>query len=81
MFKKGRARTRTLRPVPKNCPFCAGDTNPTVSEVDGLKRYVSERGKILAHTRTGICSKHQRRLARAIKHARHLALLPFVNRA
>lgn len=76
-----RNRPRTLRPVPKNCPFCAQDTVPLYSDIETLRRYISERGKILAHTRTGICSKHQRAVATAIKHARHLSLVPFINRA
>ena len=79
MYKK--PRTRPLRPVPKNCPFCANDTSPRFDEIDSLKRYITERGKILAHTRTGICSRHQRAIAKVVKHARHLALLPFINRA
>lgn len=66
------------RIVPRNCPFCNNDLEPDFRELETLRHYVSERGKILAHTRTGICSKHQRSVARAIKHARHLALLPFI---
>ena len=42
-----------------------------------LRRYVTERGKIRSRRKTGTCAKHQRRLAVAIKRARHLALLPF----
>jgi len=65
------------RPVPTNCPYCQTNTMPDFKAVDTLMRYVSERGRLQAHTRTGICSKHQRFVARAIKYARHLALLPF----
>ena len=67
--------------VPKNCPFCKEKTEPNYRGVDVLRRYISERGKILAHMRTGVCSKHQRHIAEEIKHARHLALLPFITRA
>jgi len=42
-----------------------------------LRRYISDRGKILPRRRTGTCAKHQRALAMAVKRARHLALLPF----
>ena len=45
--------------------------------VDMLRRYVTDRGKIRPRRQTGTCSKHQRGLATAIKRARHLALLPF----
>ena len=43
-----------------------------------LKRYISERGKILPRRITGNCAKHQRALTVAIKRARHLALMPYV---
>jgi small subunit ribosomal protein S18 len=42
-----------------------------------LRRYLTERGKIRPRRQTGTCAKHQRSLARAIKRARHLALIPF----
>ncbi|MFC2016670.1 30S ribosomal protein S18, partial [Chloroflexota bacterium] len=45
---------------------------------DKLRSYISDRGKIEPRRRTGTCAKHQRILARAIKRARHLALLPYV---
>jgi len=73
-------RFQKLRPVPKNCPFCKNETVPEFQDVETLAKYISERGKILAHTRTGLCSKHQKRVTQAIKQARHLSLLPFVNR-
>ncbi len=46
---------------------------------EGLRRYVSETGKIKPRRQTGNCARCQRELAREIKRARHLALLPFVN--
>lgn len=66
--------------VPKNCPFCKEKYNPYYREIEVLRKYVSERGKILSHLRTGVCSKHQRKIAQQIKYARDLALMPFVNR-
>ena len=59
--------------------FCA-DHVKTIDykEVEKLRRYVSDRAKIEPTRRTGVCAKHQRVLAVAIKRARHLALLPFV---
>jgi small subunit ribosomal protein S18 len=60
------------------CQFCAENTTHIdYKQVDLLKRYVSEGGKIRSRRETGTCAKHQRMLARAIKRARHLALLPF----
>ena len=62
----------------KVCVFC-GDKNDEIDYkgVNKLKRYVSERGKILPRRITGNCAKHQRALTVAIKRARHLALMPY----
>ncbi len=65
--------------VARNCQFCKEKKEPTFKEVAMLSRYISERGRILSHDRTGVCSKHQRAMATAIKQARHLAILPFVS--
>lgn len=68
------------RPRRKVCAFCVDKVeNIDYKEVDKLKKYTSERGKILPRRTTGTCSKHQRLLTRAIKRARYLALLPYVN--
>ncbi|MBI5448777.1 30S ribosomal protein S18 [Candidatus Gottesmanbacteria bacterium] len=80
MQRKNRFQKRE-RPVAKNCPFCKGKTDPDYKDSGALSRYMSERGKILGMSRTGICSKHQRAVTHAIKLARHVALLPFVVRA
>ena len=74
MRKKGGMRRRK-----KVCVFC-GDKNGVIDykDVNKLKRYVSERGKILPRRITGNCAKHQRKLTTAIKRARHLALLPYI---
>ena len=72
--------TRT-RYVPKRrvCIFCS-DKVEVIDYKDPVKlrRYISDRGKIEPRRRTGTCARHQRVLARAIKRARHLALLPYV---
>ena len=62
----------------KVCVFC-GDKNGVIDykDVAKLKRYVSERGKILPRRITGNCAKHQRALTVAIKRARHVALMPY----
>jgi small subunit ribosomal protein S18 len=67
---------------PKICQFCA-DKNVTIDykQVDMLRRYITEEGKIRPRRQTGTCARHQRVLAREIKRARHLALLPFVGEA
>ena len=47
-------------------------------DADALRRYTTERGKILPRRITGTCAKHQRELAKAIKRARSICLLPYV---
>ncbi len=62
----------------KVCVFC-GEKSGEIDykDVNKLKRYVSERGKILPRRITGNCAKHQRALTVAIKRARHIALMPY----
>lgn len=68
-----------VRP-PRACPFCTQKMNYIdYKQVDLLRRFVTDRGKIKARRKVGTCAKHQRRLAVAIKRARHVALLPFVS--
>ena len=64
---------------PKICQFCA-DKNIVIDykQVDMLRRYVTEDGKIRPRRQTGTCARHQRSLAREIKRARQIAMLPFV---
>lgn len=66
--------------VPKECYFCTSEKTPWYSDTASLNKFVSDRGKIIVRTRSGLCAKHQRRLTSAVKHARHLALMPFVGR-
>lgn len=63
----------------KVCVFCGkGNNEIDYKDVAKLKKYVSERGKILPRRITGNCAKHQRALTVAIKRARHIALMPYV---
>lgn len=80
MPKKQVKRQKKVIAVAKNCPFCKEGKNPDYMDVKTLQKYVTERGKILSAAKTGICSLHQRRVTTAVKHARHLALLPFMQR-
>ncbi|MBI4129992.1 30S ribosomal protein S18 [Candidatus Roizmanbacteria bacterium] len=75
-----RMTQRPPRPVPTNCRFCNHKEEPTYRKWEILASFVSERGKIIPKSRTGLCSRHQRHVADAVKRARHLALLPFVVR-
>ena len=72
-FKRSGVRRRK-----KVCVFCGEKAQPIdYKNVAVLKKYVSERGKILPRRVTGTCAEHQRELTLAIKRARHVALLPY----
>ncbi|MDR2019579.1 MAG: 30S ribosomal protein S18 [Treponema sp.] len=62
----------------KVCKFCTQKLKSDYKDADVLRRFITERGKILPRRITGTCAKHQRTLALAIKRARIIALLPFV---
>jgi small subunit ribosomal protein S18 len=64
----------------KICYFCAEKKVADYKNIELLERFISEQGKILPRRVTGNCAKHQRSLAIAIKRAREVALLPYVNR-
>ncbi|MBU2700644.1 small subunit ribosomal protein S18 [Sporomusaceae bacterium BoRhaA] len=71
-------RERGRKPKKKVCSFCV-DKIQTIDykDVPRLRRYTTERGKILPRRISGNCAKHQRQLTTAIKRARNIALLPF----
>jgi small subunit ribosomal protein S18 len=63
------------------CFFCSQNLNDIdYKEVDLLRRFVSSQAKVIDPQHTGICAKHQRKLAQAIKRARFMALLPYVRK-
>lgn len=63
----------------KKCPFtAAGIKEIDYKDVETLHKFITERGKILPRRITGVSAFHQKKLALAIKRARHVALLPFV---
>jgi len=66
-----------MRRRKKVCVFCGKDNVIDYKDTAKLKRYVSERGKILPRRITGNCARHQRALTVAIKRARHVALMPY----
>jgi small subunit ribosomal protein S18 len=62
----------------KPCPYCKDKIEYVdYKDVTGLRRFVSERGKIRSRRITGACRRHQSQIARAVKRARELALLPY----
>ena len=75
MANEQRVRPRKRRKV---CAFCVDKvTSIDYKDTAKLRRYLSERGKILPRRMTGTCAAHQRQLTEAIKRARHIALLPY----
>ena len=64
----------------KVCAFCADKIEHIdYKDVSRLRKFVSERSKILPRRITGTCAKHQRQLTVAVKRARHIALLPYIS--
>lgn len=76
-----RANPRTSaepRVTPKVCIFCAQDVaSPEPEDADALRRFLSPQAKILPRRKTGVCAKHQRQVARAIKQAREIGYLSY----
>lgn len=75
------ARRRPVHRKKKVCAFCSSAEGAGVidyKDTAKLKKYISERGKILPRRVTGTCAMHQRELTTAIKRARHIALLPYM---
>ena len=71
-------RDRSRRPRKKVCSFCVDKVeNIDYKDAAKLRRYTTERGKILPRRISGNCAKHQRQVTVAIKRARNIALLPF----
>jgi small subunit ribosomal protein S18 len=71
----------TVTTKPKNCAFCVNNVKEIdYKDIQTLKKFVSSYAKIVPRKRSGVCSKHQRKLALAIKRARIMSLMPFTNK-
>ena len=69
---------RRFKPRKRICSFCADKTEKIdYKDINKLKKYVNDRGKILPRRISGNCAKHQRELTIAVKRARQVALLPY----
>jgi len=76
---KKKAAKKERKPKRKVCSFCVDKvTDVNYKDVTRLRRFISERGKILPRRISGNCAKHQRALTIAVKRARFIAFLPFV---
>lgn len=79
MPEKNEKPIRARRSKKKVCVFCVDKVaNIDYKDTAKLRRYITERGKIVPRRISGNCAKHQRQLTEAIKRARQIALLPFV---
>lgn len=79
MAERSERPQRARRPKKKVCMFCVDKVEYIdYKDTAKLRRYVTERGKIVPRRISGNCAKHQRQLTTAIKRARQIALLPFV---
>ncbi|MAF13623.1 MAG: 30S ribosomal protein S18 [Parcubacteria group bacterium] len=66
---------------PRDCHFCKSNVNHIdYKDTQTLRRFISSYSKIVPRKRSGVCAKHQRKLATAIKRARIMALLPFTTK-
>jgi small subunit ribosomal protein S18 len=79
MMKRRMVRRRVILRKGK-CPFCQERKTPDYKDSTTLRRLITDRGRIVDRGRSGVCAKHQRKLAREIKRARYLALLPFMSK-
>ncbi|MDR1438927.1 MAG: 30S ribosomal protein S18 [Clostridiales bacterium] len=79
-FDKNDSGGRHRRAKRKICAFCVDKvTDIDYKDASKLRKYISERAKILPRRVSGCCAKHQRQLTVAIKRARHIALLPYTS--
>ena len=79
MEEKNERSFKAKRPKKKVCVFCVDKIDYIdYKDTAKLRRYITERGKIVPRRISGTCAKHQRQLTVAIKRARQIALLPFV---
>jgi len=70
---------KKIRPHKKACAFCKNkELKIDYKDVELLKQYIAPNGKISPRHATGACAKHQREVAKAIKNARYMALLPYI---
>jgi len=81
MAKKKRIIRKNIKNnAPKQCYYCMEKKEPNFEDTANLNRFMTERAKIIPRLRSGLCAKHQNALTLSVKHARHLAMVPFTAR-
>jgi len=78
-MKQKKYKKPIIKPIYTTCPFGKNPKNIDYKDTEKLKKFITQRGRILSAKRTGVSAICQRKLALSIKRARHMALLPFVN--
>lgn len=80
-MKESAADKKQIRPRGrKSCFFDANKLEPSFTDTAVLKKFLTERGKIVPAAKSGVCAKHQRELSKVIKQARSLGLLTYTER-
>ncbi len=79
-YRSGGMRPRRTFYKKKVCKFCKNGLEVDYKKPDSLRRFITERGKLLPRRITGTCAKHQRMLTTEVKRSRALALLPYVSK-
>ena len=80
-MQKRKRKPRKIIFRKKVCPFCTDKTKEMdYKDLGMLSRFTTERGKMIPRRVTGVCAKHQRKLAQTIKHSRFIALIPFIRK-
>ncbi len=78
--RNNKMKPRQRKPRRKVCSFCVDKIDHIdYKDVSRLRKHTSERGKIMPRRMSGVCAKHQRDLAKAIKTARQVALMPYIS--
>ncbi len=80
MAKKKESRPKRKIGPKKDCFFCKEKKEPTFKDLSTLSKFLTERGKIVGRSRSGLCARHQREFEKQVKHARHLAMLSFTSK-
>jgi small subunit ribosomal protein S18 len=71
---------KKIRKSTKPCEYCKSKSEPDYKVVESMKVGLSNKMRVVGRVYTGLCQKHQRNLTREIKKARHMALIPFVQK-
>lgn len=79
-MKKTIRKPRRKFSKPKDCYFCVEKKTPSFWDIGTLSKFLTERGKIIPASRSGLCLKHQKEITNNIKYSRHLALMSHISR-